>query len=108
MNELGIMLSHLRNDAKLSLKDVYRATGISDSKLNRIEHGKNTSQPAPDILKTLSNLYGVSPIELYLAAGYLSNDDLRSYERVFKNVDLLTSEEKESIQTQINLFTKDR
>ncbi len=108
MNELGVLLSRLRSNAKLSLKDVYKATGISDSKLNRIEHGKNTSQPAPDILKALSKLYGVNPIELYLAAGYLDDNDLRSYERVFQNAELLTPDEKESIQTQINLFTKDR
>lgn len=108
MNELGIMLSRMRNNAKLSLKDVYKATGISDSKLNRIEHGKNTSQPAPDILKTLSKLYGVNLIELYLTAGYLDAGDLGAYERVFQNVELLTAEEKQNIQTQINLFTKDR
>lgn len=108
MNELGVVLSRMRNDAKLSLKDVYKATGISDSKLSRIEQGKNTSQPAPDVLKTLSKLYGVDLIELYLAAGYLDANDLCSYERVFQNVELLTPDEKESIQTQINLFTKDR
>lgn len=108
MATLGALLGQLRNDAKLSLKDVYKVTGISDSKLYRIEHGKNNAQPSPDTLKTLSKLYGVNPIELYLAAGYLDADDLCSYERVFQNTELLTPDEKENIQTQINLFTKDR
>ena len=108
MSELGSLLGRMRNDAKLSLKDVYKATGISDSKLNRIEHGKNTSKPSPDTLRALAKLYDVNLIELYLAAGYLDSDDLLSYERAFQRVDLLTPDEKQSIQTQINLFTKDR
>lgn len=108
MNELSIMLYHLRTKAKMSLKEVYKATGISDSKLSRIEHGANVSEPAPSILRTLAKQYNVSLIDLYLVAGYLNAEDLASYERVFRCVDLLTDDEKQSIQTQIDLFTKGR
>ena len=108
MNELGFLLKRLRTEAKMSLKDVYKATGISDSKLTRIEHGSNVSEPSPSILRALSKLYNVNLVELYLAAGYLDAADLASYERAFQRVDLLTDDEKQSIQIQIDLFTKGR
>ena len=108
MSELGSMLKNLRVGAKMSLKEVYRATGISDSKLNRIERGTNASEPGASILKALSKVYGISLVELYLSAGYLDDDDVSCYERAFKHVDLLTEDEKLSIQTQIDLFTKGR
>lgn len=108
MNELGSLLKRMRIEAKLSLKDVYKATGISDSKLTRIEHGTNASGPSPDTLKLLSKLYNADLVEMYLAAGYLDCADLQSYERTFQGSDLLTDAEKQSIQTQINLFTEGR
>lgn len=108
MNELGNLLKQLRERAKMSLKDVYKATGISDSRLNRIERGANASEPGVNDIKTLARLYGVSLIELYLSTGYLNDEDVSSYIRVFNNVNLLTEDEKISIQTQIDLFTKGR
>lgn len=108
MNELGSLLKGLRIGAKMSLKDVYKVTGISDSKLNRIEHGTNASEPGARVLKALAKAYGVSLVELYLSAGYLDSEDVTSYERAFQHVDLLTEDEKLSIQTQIDLFTKGR
>lgn len=108
MKDLGVLLNRLRSEAGMSLKDVYKATGISDSKLTRIEHGTNVSEPSPATLKALSKLYSVDLVELYLAGGFLEGEDLASYERVFQGVDLLTDEEKQIIQRQIDLFTKGR
>ncbi len=108
MNGLGTMLRELRKDAGMSLKDVYKAVGISDSKLNRIENGTNASEAAPSILKALAKLYNVNLVDLYLAAGYLDDEALSSYERTFSGVDLLTDDEKQHIQKQIDLFTKGR
>lgn len=108
MNELGILLRRLRNEAGLSLKDVYKISGISDSKLNRIENNINASETAPSILRVLSKLYNVNLVELYLVAGYLDAEALSSYERTFRGVELLTDDEKQHIQKQIDLFTKGR
>ena len=43
MVTLGEYLKKNRVRQKLSLKDVYKETGISDSKLSRIENGTNAS-----------------------------------------------------------------
>lgn len=108
MSELGALLRRLRNEAGLSLKNVYKVSGISDSKLNRIENSTNASETAPSILRSLSKLYNVNLIELYLVAGYLDNESLSSYKRTFRGVELLTDDEKQHIQKQIDLFTKGR
>lgn len=108
MAALGEYLKGIRLQQKLSLKDIYKATGISDSKLSRIENNTNASDPSPSILQVLSKLYNINLIELYCMAGYLDEEALSSYEQVFQNVDLLTEDERNHIQTQIDLFTKGR
>lgn len=108
MAALGEYLKGIRLQQGLSLKDVYKATGISDSKLSRIENGTNVSDPAPSILQALSKLYNINLIDLYCMAGYLDEEALSSYEQVFQNVGLLTEDERNHIQTQIDLFTKGR
>ena len=105
---LGEYLKEIRLQKKLSLKDVYKLTGISDSKLSRIETGTNASDPAPSILQALSNLYSINLIELYRMAGYLDEEALSSYKQVFHNVNLLTEDERNHIQAHIDLFTKGR
>ena len=108
MTALGKYLKEIRLLQELSLKDVYKATGISDSKLSRTENGTNVSFPAPSILRSLSKLYNIDLIDLYSMAGYLDQEALSSYERVFQNVDLLTKDERNHIQAQIDLFTNGR
>lgn len=108
MTALGNFLKEKRLQQGLSMKNVYKATGISDSKLSRIENGSNSSTPAPCILQALSKLYGINLLELYRMAGYLDEEAISSYKQVFQNVNLLTEEERAHIQTQIDLFTKGR
>ena len=107
LNELGIFLRNVRNAKNLSLKAVQKATGISDSRLSRIENGDNTS-PAPADLKMLSQLYQIDIIEIFLLAGYLTPEDLSNYQHTFKNVDKLSPEEMQNIQNSIYLFTKSK
>lgn len=108
MNELGIMLKELRKASKKSLSQIKSETGITDSRLHRIENGINESGPSFEILMQLAKCYNANLIDLYLAAGYLDEESLSSYQRVFKNAELLREEEKENIQKQINLFVEGR
>ena len=91
MDSLGDYLKEARIRQGLSLKDVYRETGISDSRLSRIENGSTAFL-----------------VDLLINAGYLDAEALSSYERVFRNVDLLSDDERNHIQEQIDLFTKGR
>ena len=107
MSNIGNYLKRSRNNCHLSLKDVHDRCGVTDSKLSRMERGEGKPLE-PLELRKLAHLYGIDVISLYIMAGYLDESDLSDYQRVFKNTDLLNEEEKQSIQTQIDLFTKGR
>lgn len=108
MTSLGRYLREVRNRRGFSLKFVCENTGIKDSTLSRVERDTNKSVPGAEILQKLAELYGISLVDLYCVAGYLNERDISAYRHTFRNVDLLTEEEKTHIQEEINLFTKGR
>lgn len=108
MDRLGDYLKEARIQQGLSLKDVYRETGISDSRLSRIENGTKAFEVGPSYTKALAKLYKIDLVDLLINAGYLDANALFSYEQVFRNVDLLSGDERKHIQEQIDLFTKER
>jgi len=105
MKRLGEQVRKLRQNLNLSLNDVYQKTGIHDSVLSHMEKGK-TQNPAPATLKKLAELYNVNVISLYLLCGYLDENDLAEYQRCFSGVALLTEEEKNLVQKQIDILIK--
>lgn len=104
---IGSYLKQARHNCHLSLKDVHALCGVTDSKLSRMERGEGKSLDPSDLRK-LAGLYGLDLISLFIMAGYLSKSDLTDYQLFFKNAGLLNEEERQSIQTQIDLFTKGR
>lgn len=106
--EIGQYLKNMRTQHGLSLKKVCTKTGISDSKLSRIENCAPRSEPGPAILQTLSKLYSFNLVECYLATGYLNEESLSSYKQVFQNIELLNEDEYILIQNLINMLTKER
>lgn len=107
MLEFGPYLRKIRNEMDLSLKDVCRTAGISDAKLSKIERGENKPLSAAE-LKKLAELYHVDLITMFLKAGFLDESDLQPYQTGFQNAGLLTAEEKECVQSMVNLLTKGR
>ena len=108
MQKLGAFLKQVRNQHDLSYKDVYRATGISDSKLSRIENGSKAGGPSPIDLRTLAKLYDIDLVELYILAGYQDRESLAAYQSTFHDVELLSTTERKHIQEEIYLFTQGR
>ena len=62
----------------------------------------------PDELKKLAVLYHVNAVPLFVMAGYLDETDLEDYQMGFQRAGLLNNAERECIQAQINLLTKER
>lgn len=108
MSKVGDYLKKARSGQDLSLKDVYKKTGITDSRLSRIENGCKPFEATPEEMKALARLYKIGLVEFLLDTGYLDTGALSAYERVFRNVELLSDEERRLIQEQIDLFTKGR
>ena len=105
MDSLGTYLKKARNKKNLSLRDVEKKCGIKDSKLSRVERNRDSFKPSE--LRMLANLYDIDIIKVYLLSGILMESDI-NYNNPFENTDMLNDEEIKSIQTIINIYTKER
>lgn len=107
MDTLGDFLRQQRTRLRLNMNDVYEKTGLTDSRLSRIEHGEiNLLKPFE--IRKLAELYDINILQLYLMAGYITEQDISDYQFVFKNAELLNDAEHRNIQTTIDLFTQGR
>ncbi len=101
MNSLGTYLRNVREENNLSLNAVYNVTGITDSRLSKLENN-NYEEPSPVMLKKLANLYQLSIVDLFIRAGYMTYDDLNICPQIFHGIDQLTDEDIKHIQNQID------
>ncbi len=67
--QLGTYLKSIRDNLKMSLREVNKKTGISYTHLNMIENGKRNVSPA--LLRNLAELYCLDYLDLYEKAGYI-------------------------------------
>ena len=104
MSDFGTRLRAYRTKLSLSLKAVSEQTGITNSRLCKIEQGKLTCR-AEDLCQ-LSEVYHVPIVSLYLAAGFLNPKDLEEYKQVFQGVEDLDNEEMEHIQAEIDFLNR--
>ncbi|WP_066638980.1 helix-turn-helix domain-containing protein [Desulfolucanica intricata] len=70
--EFGNYLKQLRENMKLSTRQVQLACGVNSSYVSQIERG--LKMPSPSILEKLALVYNVSYENLMIAAGYLSDN----------------------------------
>ena len=70
---LGDYLREQRTEAKLSLRQLAQATGISNPYLSQIERGLR--RPSADVLHRIAKSLHISAETLYIQAGILSPDD---------------------------------
>ena len=70
---LGQYLASIRNDRKLTLRNVEDATNkeVSNPYLSQIENGK-IQKPSPNVLHTLAELYAIDFEKLMDMAGYIT------------------------------------
>ena len=68
-NELGKYLKSLRENIKLSTRQVQIACGVNSSYVSQIE--RDFKKPSPAILEKLAPVYNISYENLMIAAGYL-------------------------------------
>lgn len=104
MANLGIKLRNYRTSLRLSLHQVMELTGITNSRLSKMER-EEIICPALDLMK-LAKVYNVPIVSLYLDAGYLSPSDLPEYSSEFSGLSLLDEDEKKHIQDEINFLNR--
>lgn len=104
MSTLGEHLKDCRKKLGLSLKAVEEKTGITDSRLSKIENGQR-SCPGKE-LRLLAEAYNEPVVSMFLTAGYLIPDDLKEYQYVFHGVERLDSDERQHIQDEIDYMIR--
>jgi transcriptional regulator with XRE-family HTH domain len=70
MSALGDKLTEARNKRGWTLREVEQRTGIHNAHISQIETG-GIERPAPNILWTLAELYGLDYKELLRLAGHI-------------------------------------
>jgi HTH-type transcriptional regulator, competence development regulator len=96
---LGEELRRLRLKKGVSLREVEKATEVSNAYLSQLETGK-TEQPSPRVLHKLAEYYGVPYNRLMEIAGYLQPsekaraDKVGSLQAALMSDDLTEEEEK--------------
>ena len=100
-SELGALLADLRKAKGLSLREVEEAASkaVSNAYLSQLENGK-IGKPSPNVLYSLSEVYGVPYDALMEKAGYLlpaENGSGRRTRLTAFAIDDLTAEEEEEL-----------
>lgn len=106
MNNLGAYLKELRTNSGFSQDDIHTVCGITDSRLSRAERGCDILTVSE--LKKLAKQYKVNVVSLFLKTGLLDEEDLTNYQECFQNAGLLNAEERQAVQTMINLLTQNK
>lgn len=84
--EFGQYLKRLRLDQKLSLRQVEKEVGISNSYLYQIERGERNA-PKLEVLRKLATLYKVSFASLMAAAHLQEPEDDNRYDQYYQSIE---------------------
>lgn len=106
MNRFGKYLKECRERLDMTLRDVSEKTGITDSRLSKIENDR-LDCPANELRK-LAKTYNIPVVSLFLEIGYLIPEDLSEYQQIFQGINELDNREKNYIQEGINLIRRGR
>lgn len=102
MSKIGELIKEKREDAKLSLCNLGKACGLSDSEINKIETGKR-KKPNWENLCKIAKVLKVHPFEFMIVAGYISEEDIHPNIYI-RDLDKLNKSEIETVQTFIDFI----
>lgn len=106
----GDFIKMKRKERNLGVNQLAAFSGVSAAQISRIESGKRFS-PRPETIQKLSDALKVDYEVLMNKAGYLNGDPSvkKSKDKIntaFHDFDNLTEEEKEYLETQLEIFRK--
>jgi transcriptional regulator with XRE-family HTH domain len=105
MNILGARIKRLRNENKMTQKQLSEKLSISESAVGMYE--RNEREPSFEIVSKLSELFKVTS-DYLIGRTNTPNDtaDDTKISTAFHDFDNLTEEEKEYLETQLEIFRK--
>lgn len=95
--DVGAFIRHQREVAKLSIRRLAEAAGVSNPYLSQIERGLRN--PSAEILQQLADALRISVESLYVRAGFLRPDGERTIDVVeaIENDPALTDDQKRAL-----------
>lgn len=97
---IGEKLKLIRNSKHLSIASVSEATGITNSRLSKIERGL-IKHPSLDDINSILKVYNIPLISVLCEEGYCNQID-----NVLKNIEQLNEFEITHIQNEIDFLIK--
>lgn len=104
MRGLGSFLRKIREEKKLTLTDVYEKTGITDSRISRIENESLKTSPPIDDVISLAKLYGIDFNEILSLSTTHNDKDFKEHRIPLRNLELLDKKELQHIQDEIDFL----
>lgn len=99
---LGQYLRSLRNSKHMSMAEVRKQTGITNSRLSKLENDQ-VADPSISVICKLSNCYEVDVVDILNEAGMNIEKSTP-----FNHTSFLNKDEVDSLQKIIDLLTKER
>ena len=99
---LGQYLRRLRNSKHMSMAEVRKQTGITNSRLSKLENDQ-VADPSISVICKLSNCYEVDVVDILNEAGMNIEKSTP-----FNHTSFLNEDEVDSLQKIIDLLTKER
>ena len=98
MQDVGAFIRDLRENAKISLRQLAEQTGVSNPYLSQIERGLR--KPSAEVLAAIAQALRVSTPAMYLRAGLLGSEETQGVLAAIAADPVLTMAQKQSL-TQI-------
>ena len=104
MRGLGSFLRKIREEKKLTLTDVCEKTGITDSRLSRIENESIKTSPPIDDVISLAKLYDIDFNEILSLSTVHNDKNFKEHRTSLRNLELLDKKELQHIQDEIDFI----
>ncbi|AEE14382.1 helix-turn-helix domain protein [Thermodesulfobium narugense DSM 14796] len=101
-NEFGKFLKEARVRKGINQRRLALLSGIDPGYVNKLESGK-MPPPSPKVLKNIASVLGIDELDLYLRAGYITDDLTKKFSEepefsmMFYALKVLSKEEQKSI-----------
>jgi len=102
MTSIGEFIKNKRTELGLSQKKLGAMVDLSDSEIMKIENGTRKT-PNWESLCKLAGVFGISPLEILLVSGYISDNDVNPQIKI-KGLEKLNDEEFKSVQQYIDFI----
>ena len=105
MSEIGAFIKGLRENARMSLRQLAEHANISNPYLSQIERGLR--KPSAEVLAQIAAALRVSTPAMYLKAGLLGTDDREGVLAAIAGDPILTIAQKQSLTQIYQTFVRE-